>query len=495
MRIPLDPASTAFYHQYVLTGDSRNHSIALRCESLLDRNHLAQALQLTMQRHPLLRSRAVADRSTPRYWYYWETLEGEAALPLPLTWVEVECAKNRTRQEIRKIEQEQLNLPICLEQSYPFRVTAFQCQAPTITHLQLVISHAAADGRSLVLWLKDLLGFYQELANSNAPNPDPLGFAGGNWETLFHCPIDQFTRRIIQTPVLRDNQRRRMQNEGLTGERSDWSALALVLERNQAKRNLGPTMASFPGLQTHPEPERHPLQGLHYTLPSKALEKLTTLAQAYQTNGYDLITVAYIRAHLAMTRELGEAPSQIPLSLLSDLRQVSRNAALAPLLGNLVMGIRLPINLATSQADAIPYLLQTITEQKLAGLKDWKLNLKKNLMLAVIQEPVPTEGLKSFMQVVTQERKAIPVSHLGQLDRLFPQAKALKISQIETTPVASPVSLQTLQWNNQISIAYSYLGGVIADDAAKQLWERFIAELEQFVASPVPTVDPGTQEG
>lgn len=483
LRMALDPASTAFYHQYILHGDSRNHSISLRCESLLDRALFTQALLLTLHQHPLLRAKAVADRSNPKYWYYWEARPLAQITPeqLPCTWVALECAKNRTRQEIRTQEQAALNQPICLDQAFPWRIFVFQCPTMSFTHLQLILSHAAADGRSLVLWLKDLIAFYAALASGQTPVAEPLGFASGDWERLFQCPIDQFTRRMIQTPVFRDNQRRRLQNQPCTGERQDWSALATVLQRNQAKRDPERnTLSSFPGLPAQAELAPNPLFTLHHTLNKQKVEKLALLAQAYQTNSYDLLTVAYLRAHRALARELGEIAHIAPLALLSDLRQVSRNPALVPLLGNLVMGIRILVDLGAQPTDDLTALLKNITEQKLAGLKDWKLNLKKNLMLAVVQEPVPVEGLKSFLQVVTQARKAIPVSHLGQLDRLFPSAKILKISQIETNPVASPVSLQTLHWNDQISLAYSYQSPLIRPESARQLWEGLMQELERL---------------
>ncbi len=482
---PLDVVSTYFHHEYLAFNDSCNHAFVMRLDRLLDRDLLKKALELVIDKQPVLHSRIIADRSQPRYWYYWQ--KRRALPPLPLVWKNMKCDKQNLEKMLRCAEHTSQNEPVLLETGYPFRLIVRQWRK-TLTHVQLVISHVVADGRSLPLFFRDLWYYYQTLERGgHIRQPETLSCVPGDWENLFKCQTKYFEELIVQKPIQQDNRIRQFNNLARYDDERDWPTLLEAIQKRQQKNLRHNRLYTFPQIKADYKGIDGP--GLihinHHHIEGIKAQRLLALARKYGCSLVDFFNLAYILVQMELADIPNERDLNISVKIPTDMRSFTRNRSLLDTMGNLIINVPIQLPLKIENNNRLALVLIKISKQKLSTLRNWKKILEKRLLFSSMQEHVPEEYLSSFLKALETPNKSktarpISMSHLGPLDYIFKGLEDIKISRIESIPITQTLSVQTLLYGNTISVAYSYSDRAVDKADASKFRKKLMYYLETF---------------
>ncbi len=176
--LPLTPLQLAFH-----TGESLHEGVTAHgyvrqtVDGPLDPALLGRALAHLTFRHPLLRMRLTGDGGA-RPCQYTAPAEAPTAHGSGPAWYEIRRVPAGPRA-LADLEQALCNRPFDLTTEDPVRaVLVPDAEHPHLTHLLLVVHHAAADGYSLKVLSEDLWSLYTALARGAGTPPEPPAAPG-----------------------------------------------------------------------------------------------------------------------------------------------------------------------------------------------------------------------------------------------------------------------------------------------------------------------------
>lgn len=484
----LDPISTSFYFLEHEFGYNLNQSMSVHSRLRLDHRKLKHALTQTIARHPVLGSKIVVDRQRDRFECRWEPLP-EA--DLPVHWNVAATTGPALDEQLQHIEYQQQNTPLPGPENPPFRLHVHD-YGEAGSHLQLVLSHTAGDGKSLLLFFRDLFSHYLDEASAVGadPNSEPSDpeYVPADWETLFavqgNRQLQQTTNRLLQA----ESRRRQLHRLPCYGDQRDWPII-------QARRQPDGDPARRPAvLEPYPrgriqgvgyQQEFGPIGGFNHRLTGPSLSRLRDSAGAHRVATADLITLAYVLAQQDLARQAGEPQQPVSIYLPFDLRGFVKRPAVRQSIGNLTNGIALRLQPASDSRTDLLAALKTLTEGKFNGIRNWQDSVRSIIHNSFRQHGVSYECMVSLRRSLdTGARNNTVVSHLGNVcATLSPDLQErMGVQRIDAgaVSIATP-EVHTLEHPDYLFISYSYPRNIVADHDMLEAMDQFIGRLDHLV--------------
>lgn len=479
-RAPLDPFSTLYYNQMRALGTNGNMSMAVHLNRAISEDLLNEALRMVMARHPILRSRISIRKPGELSRYYWVDL-GESH-ELPLRFERLNRAKADVLQEIRRHQRDEHDEVIPVWKSYPFRIVCHQWRSRQTT-LQLVFSHAAGDGRSLVIFTRDLLRIYLALEVNGHADVVPLHHNLANWEQVFGCRIDPMIRMWAPVIAGRQYYRLLLRDRFSLRREQEWRWFgrgAGGLHRLKNPQNL---LATFPKFRDGICVERGAghITELRHTILGPELERFRGLAVEHNCFVADIVSMAYIKAQQQMAQLEGATGSGLRVVMPLDLRIVQ--PTLSESIGNNVV-LSGFLYFFAERSESFFDSLARFVHLKLESVSQWRESVTRLIQQNLITGAIPDEHLDFFLELCTRRsspRCEIILSHLGNLDSFFDRRmiSALKISDMGLTGVAGRLAFVcvTQQFKHSFTVSFTFREDVVDTTEVRRLWRMFLEQL------------------
>jgi len=504
----LNPISFEFFHRFLLYQASFNTSFTLELGAILEPALCESALGLVMERHPILRSRVAIDLESPER-YFWQPLPISA--PLPLTWCPLDGDDADLPSAFGRLESDHQNRTLPLDRSAPFHLFIMPWRQ-RLTHVQLVASHTALDGKSSVIFLRDFLKFYLALQQGQSPQvtPTPLG---GDWSRLFAITVNATAKENLDRDILADQQTPPDTAKDDDFQPLGWSHLKATLARAKPQRSPGQELVPFPrarltsgadlakGLRGTVNTLAHRLSKAQTRALRQRLEDLALQsAERGRPSLNELLSALYLQCQLTMARQAGESVAIAHLGMAVDLRPLCADKHLRDSIQDLFFPVVMTIDVAEASCMGLGGLVHAIQKKKtelLAAMPGPY--LEKVWQKYRLGDRVKGDRWLDFLATTTQifhpqSAKVVRVSYMGITDKHFSGLAALKIqsAQLNSANVGFPVpSLLLYLFQQQLYLSFTYVDAYTDSDQRHQLWQLFLQGLAEL--SPADAVYPNSE--
>jgi hypothetical protein len=492
---PLNPISFEFFHRFLLYRATFNISFTLQLETILEPAHCESALRLVMQRHPILRSRVAIDLGS-RNRYFWQQLPISA--PLPLTWCQLYGSADDLPAAFSSLESDHQNCSLPLDRSVPFHLFIMPWQQ-RLTYLQLVASHTALDGKSLVLFHRDFLNYYWAVQQGQSPQvtPTPLG---GDWSRLFAITLDARTKENLDRDILADQQTPPHDDD--CHQSLGWPHLKATLARAKLQGATGQELVPFPrarlnsgadlavGLRATVNTLAHRLSKVQTRALRQRLEDLALQsAEGGRPSLNELLSALYLQCQLTLARQAGESVAIAHLGMAVDLRPLCADKHMRESIQALFFPVVMTIDVAEQSCMELGKLVEAIQKKKkelLAAMPGPY--LEKVWQRYRLGERVKSDRWLDFLATTTQifhpqSARVVRVSYMGAIDKYFSRLSPFKLyaAKINTTNVGFPVpSLLLYLFQQQLCLSLTYVDAYTDSDQLNQLWQLFLQGLSEL---------------
>jgi hypothetical protein len=507
---PLNPISFEFFHRFLLYQATFNISLTLQLETILEPALCESALRLVMQRHPILRSRVAIDLQSPDR-YFWHQLP--ISSPLPLTWCQLEASAADLSATFSTLERNHQNCCLRLDRSVPFHLFIVPWQQQ-LTYLQLVASHTALDGKSLLLFQRDFLRFYSALQQGKSPQVTPTAL-GGDWSRLFAIKTDSRAKENLDRDILADQQTPPHLND--SHQSSGWPHLKAALARANHQGPTGLALIPFPRPRLACGTEELLAAGLSGTVKTLAhrMSKAHTAAlrqylaekclkvhdRSTRASLNSLFSAIYLQCQLTLARQAGESVAIVNLGMAIDLRSLCADKELRDSIQDLFYPVVMTIDVDDENSMDLVKLMNAIDQKKIQLLTAIpRHSLEKVWSKYRLGERVTSDRWLDFLAATSQifhpqSAKVLRVSYMGAIDKYFSELFPFKLhkAKINTTNAGFPVpSLLIYQFEHQLNLSLSYVDPHTDTDQLYQLWHLLIQALASL-SSPGATY-PRTED-
>ncbi|CAN1208849.1 hypothetical protein TUMEXPCC7403_01410 [Tumidithrix helvetica PCC 7403] len=498
MREPLSPISSEFFHKYLLYGNSLNIAMTVQIGNDLDRDLVSQALHFVMLKHPILRSRVAIDLDSP-FRYFWEPLQEQQSIPL--FYEELRCHSESLQQELSALETLHHNQTIPCDRTYPFQlfITSYD---RSFTHLQFMMPHAAGDGKSLAICVRDLLDFYSQLEAGKTPVFEPLQYFPGDWEELFGYSVDSKKKESAERLLNADLEFQNLPNRDRYGDERDWPNFAGDLQHKQSPQKQALTLIPFP--RPLISESQHITDGfssliktLHYTFPQEQVSKLKALRKnpLYQTDSglpysiNDLVSALYVQLQLKLARIAGEEVQFVVLGMAFDLRSFFSKTVWKSAVQDIYLPMVIELKIEKEMSENLCALLKVINLQKDNALKKMpRLSLEPILLRSQLGNSLTQDDWSLFLKFrseMMQKKisRILRLSYMGNINSFFKNLQNFNFlkADFKTTIAGFPVpSLLLYSFNRELSLTYPYVPEFFNESEVEMVWQMMIEAIEEL---------------